>query len=104
VNNPRSHNNLTVVAVTAKREMMTRTKPGAPFLSIALALMLAPVVSGTQQADLGAAAAAKAATCREARTDAAIEVPGLNADGTFIKFDVPGDGTTGSPIGLGNRR
>jgi hypothetical protein len=100
VNNPRSHNNLTVVAVTAKREMMTRTKPGAPFLSIALA----PVVSGTQRGDLGTAAAAKAATGREARTDAATEVPVLNADGTFIKFDVPGDGTTGSPIGLGNRR
>jgi hypothetical protein len=92
VNNPRSRNNLTVVAVTAKREMMTRTKPRAAFLSIALALILTPVVSGRQQADLGAAAAAKAATGREARTDAATEVPGLNADGTFIKFDVPGAG------------
>ena len=59
-----------------EREMMTRTKPRAAFLGIALGLMLTPVVSGTQQADIDAAAAAKALAGREARTHAPIYSPG----------------------------
>jgi hypothetical protein len=46
--------------------------------------------SYAQQRDFRAAAAAKAAAGREARTHAAISVPRPSAVGTFITFDVPG--------------
>jgi hypothetical protein len=84
--------------------MMTRTKPRAAFLGIALGLMLTPVVSGTQQADIDAAAAAKALAGREARTHAPIYSPGPKAAGTFITFDAPGAGTSPlqgtAPLGI----
>src|SRR5947209_2459935 len=53
-----------------------------------------------EQPDLRAAAAAKAAAGREALTHAATGVPGPNAVGTFITFDVPGavNGTSPSSI------
>jgi predicted membrane protein len=46
--------------------------------------------SYAQQRDFRAAAAAKAAAGREARTHAAISVPRPSAVGTFTTFDVPG--------------
>jgi hypothetical protein len=55
-----------------EREMMTRAKPHAAFLSIALGLMLTPVVSGTQRSDIDADAAAKALASREAFTHSPI--------------------------------
>jgi len=55
--------------------------------------MLTPVVSGTQQADIDAAAAAKVLAGRDARTYAPIYSPGPKAVGTFITFDAPGAGT-----------
>jgi hypothetical protein len=76
------------IQTISEREMLTWTKPRAAFLGIALGLMLTPVVSGTQQADIDAASAAKAAAGREALTRAPAAVPGLV--GTFITFDVPG--------------
>jgi hypothetical protein len=54
-----------------------------------------------QQVDLDAAAAAKALTGREALTHAPIDSQGPKAVGTFITFDVPGAGTTGTlPSGM----
>jgi hypothetical protein len=76
------------IQTISEREMLTWTKPRAAFLGIALVLMLTPVVSGTQQADIDAASAAKAAAGREALTRAPAPVPGLG--GTCITFDVPG--------------
>jgi hypothetical protein len=57
-----------------------------------------------QQADLDAAAAAKAAAGREALTRAHADVPG--PVGTFITFDVPGTvfGNNGEPLFRGAPR
>jgi hypothetical protein len=76
--------------------MMTRPTPCTAVLDIVLGLMLIPIVSGqlyAQQADLDAAAAAKAAAGREALSHPATNPPGPKAVGTFITFDAPGAGT-----------
>src|SRR5438309_8530913 len=65
------------------------TVAGALLLVSCLQLFCGSQLYG-QQADIDAAAAAKAAAGREALTHAPIHSPGPKAVGTFITFDVPG--------------
>jgi hypothetical protein len=53
-----------------------------------------------QQADIDAAAAAKARAGREALTHAPIDFQAPKAVGTFITFDAPGAGTGINPAGV----
>ena len=65
------------------------TVAGALLLVSCLQLFCSSQLYG-QQADIDAAAAAKAAAGREALTHAPIHSPGPKAAGTFVTFDAPG--------------
>jgi hypothetical protein len=65
----------------------------AAYLGIALGLLFATALSEAQQADLDAAAAAKARAGREALIHAPIDSQAPKAVGIFITFDAPGAGT-----------